>query len=190
MANVKASKILRNPWVWIFFSTMTLQIFRGSPGDAIIFGLSTLLIIFAISDFAKTDLLERKQVKLLVSLPTLLALVAILTVMPRHTGAQAAVFFVILVVALALVWHRDSGPKMKAEKPVTRARFIWAALCVGLMLWEFAANILGQFANSLSAYPTISVLIDPALDTIWGQGAFAALWLTIGFGLLRLGVRR
>ena len=169
---------------------MTLQIFRGSPGDAIIFGLSTLLVIIAVTDYARFDALERKQVKLLVSLPTLLALIAILTVMPRHTGAQAAVFFVILAVALALVWHSDPGPKLKPEKSVTKARFIWAALCVGLMLWEFAANILGQFANSLSAYPTISVLIDPALDTIWGQGAFAALWLAIGFGLLRLGVRR
>lgn len=169
---------------------MALQIFRGSVGDAVIFGLSTILIVLADSNFAKTDLLERKQVKLMVSLPALLALIAILTVMPRHTGAQAAVFFVILAGALALVWHRDLGPKLKPEKTVTRARFIWAALCVGLMLWEFAANILGQFANSLSAYPTISVLIDPALDTIWGQGVFAGLWLAIGYGLLRLGVRR
>lgn len=190
MAKLQPRIIYRNPWVWIFFITTAFQIFRGSIGDAIIFGLATALIALATTNFAKANLLERKQVRILVSVPALLALEAVLTVMPRHTGAQAAVFFVILAVSLALVWHKDTGAKLKPEPTVKRARFIWAALCVGLMLWEFAANILGQFANSLSAFPTISVLLDPALDTIWGQGAFAALWLLIGYGLLRLGVRR
>ena len=183
-------KIVANPWVWIFFITALFQIFRGSLGDAVIFGLATALIAAATTGFARANILERKQVRLLLSLPAVVTLIAVLTVIPRHTGVQAAIFLVILTGSLALVWHKDDGVKLKAEKDVKYSRIVWAALCVGLMLWEFAANIFGQLVDSLSAFPTISVLVDPMLDTIWGQGGFAAIWLLIGFGLLRLGSRR
>ena len=73
---------------------------------------------------------------------------------------------------------------------LARARLIWAILALLLTAWEFMANILGQLVNSLHIYPTISVLIDPMLDTIYGQAAFVVLWLLIGIGLLRLWERR
>ena len=61
---------------------------------------------------------------------------------------------------------------------------------MGISLWELGANIFGQLSDSLYAFPTISILIDPALDTVWGQGIFVSVWLLIGFGFLRLGTRR
>jgi len=52
------------------------------------------------------------------------------------------------------------------------------------------SNILGQFAGSLHLYPTISVLIDPLLDTIYGQAGFVILWLAVGIGFLRIWGRK
>jgi len=61
---------------------------------------------------------------------------------------------------------------------------------VGLCLWELAANVLGQLNNTLSEYPTISVLVDPVLDSTIGQAAFVLLWLLSGMGFLRLWSRK
>lgn len=63
---------------------------------------------------------------------------------------------------------------------------IWAAASVGILLWEFAANILGQLDKNLYSFPTISVLVDPLLDNLVGQAIFVALWLAAGIGFLRL----
>ena len=190
MRALSVKKILRTPWVWFFFTTTFFQIFRGSLGDAIIFGLATTLIAIAATDALNVNLIDRKQVRLLVSAPMFVGLAIAMTAIPRHTGVLATIFLALLPLALTLVWHRDSGEKVKPPMDVKRARTLWAALCVGICLWELAANILGQLADSLYAFPTISVLIDPALDTVWGQGIFVSLWLLIGFGFLRLGTRR
>jgi hypothetical protein len=61
---------------------------------------------------------------------------------------------------------------------------------MGMTAWEFTANILGQFAGSLHIYPTLSVLIDPLLDTKYGQAAFVILWLALGIGFLRIWGRK
>lgn len=190
MRPTNAKKILRTPWVWFFFTTTFFQIFRGSLGDAIIFGLATTLISVAATDALNVNLLDRKQVRLMVSAPLFIGLAIAMTAVPRHTGVLATFFLAILPLALILVWHKDAGEKQKPPTDVKKARTLWAALCVGMSLWELGANILGQLDDSLYTFPTISVLLDPALDTVWGQGVFVSIWLLIGFGFLRLGTRR
>jgi hypothetical protein len=99
---------------------------------------------------------------------------------------QAIIVLAILPLALRFAWYCDRGPKGRADERITRARMVWAAGGVGLLLWEFAANIFGQFDKSLQSFPTLSVLIDPVLDNIFGQAAFVVLWLVGGIGFLRL----
>lgn len=124
------------------------------------------------------------------SMPTGVAIALALTFLPHHSMFHPVIFFVILGIVLTLVWHKDAGEKTKPTPREKRARTLWAALCVGILLWELAANVLGQIYETLYAFPTLSVLIDPALDTLWGQGVFVVLWLTAGWGFLRLGIKK
>ncbi|MCX8528946.1 MAG: hypothetical protein ORN27_02625, partial [Rhodoluna sp.] len=64
-----ARRILRNPWVWVFAITSAFQIFRGSFGDTIIFGLGGLLVAIAASSALDRNFLSREQVRLTASLP-------------------------------------------------------------------------------------------------------------------------
>jgi hypothetical protein len=52
---------ITNPWVWVFFITCALQVFRGSPIDTMIFGTSTLLVWLDAAGFVKQSLRARPQ---------------------------------------------------------------------------------------------------------------------------------
>jgi uncharacterized membrane protein len=107
-----------------------------------------------------------------------------LGIFPRHGVVHGSILIAILGLALLLIWHRDQNAKEKADPRMARARTIWMIFCLVVTAWEFGANILGQLNHSLTTHPTISVLIDPLLDTQLGQAGFVALWLLIGTGLL------
>ncbi len=184
------NKIVKNPWVWFFAITAAFQIFRGSFGDTLIFGLGGILVAIAASPALNRDFLNREQVRLTASLPVAAGLALALSLLPRHSPFHAGIFIAILPLALALVWHKDSGEKVKPTDSEKRARSLWAALCVGITVWELGANIVGQMNHTLTEFPTISVLVDPGLDTILGQGLFVVLWLAAGWGFLRLGIKR
>jgi hypothetical protein len=187
---MSTQRIVKNPWVWVFTITASFQVFRGSFGDTVIFGLGAVLIAVAATPALNRDFLNREQVRLTASLPVAIGLALALSLLPRHTAIHAAIFIAILPVVIALVWHRDSGEKSKPTPTEKRARTLWAALCVGLMIWELGANIFGQLNHTLTDFPTISVLTDPGLDTTLGQAAFVVLWLAAGWGFLRLGIKK
>ena len=184
------SRIIRSPWVWFFAITAAFQIFRGSVGDTLIFGLGALVVSLAATPAIDRDFLNREQVRHTASIPVAVGLVLALSLLARHSPIHAAIFIGILPVVLALVWHRDAGEKIKPNLREKRARSLWAALAVGICVWELAANIVGQLNHTLTQFPTLSVLIDPALDTLWGQSIFVVLWLASGWGFLRLGIRK
>ena len=185
-----SKKTTRNPWVWFFAITAAFQVFRGSLSDTVIFGLGGALVAIAASGAVNRNFLSRHQVRLAASLPVAIGLALALSLLPRHSPIHATIFIAILPLVIALVWHRDSGEKIKPNAEEKRARSLWAALCVGICIWELGANIVGQLNNTLTEFPTLSVLIDPSLDTILGQGIFATLWLAAGWGFLRLGIRK
>ena len=185
-----SKKVTRNPWVWFFAITAAFQVFRGSLSDTVIFGLGGALVAIAASGAVNRNFLSRHQVRLAASLPVAIGLALALSLLPRHSPIHATIFIAILPLVIALVWHRDSGEKIKPNAEEKRARSLWAALCVGICIWELGANIVGQLNNTLTEFPTLSVLIDPSLDTILGQGIFATLWLAAGWGFLRLGIRK
>ena len=181
---------MTNPWVWAFLVTTSLQVFRGSPIDTLIFGSSTLIVWLDSAGFFKRNLRERPKVRNSLIAVVMMVLGITLSFFPRHTYLHGGILIAILPVALYLAWYRDSGPKEVADPMMQRTKSIWRVLCLILCAWEFAANILGQLAHSLTSHPTISVLIDPFLDNTVGQTIFVILWLFLGLGLLRIWGRK
>ena len=179
-----------NPWVWVFFLTLSLQVFRGSPIDTMIFGASTLLIWLDAAGLVKKSLRERVKLSNSTIAIATAALAIALTFFARHSYFHGFVMIAILPVALYLVWYRDRGPKEKADPLMARTKLVWIVICVMLCIWEFAANIMGQLENNLYSHPTISILLDPFMDSTFGQGIFVVLWLLLGLGFLRIWGRK
>jgi hypothetical protein len=181
---------ISNPWVWVFFVTLALQIFRGSPIDTMIFGSSTVLIWLDAVGFLKKSLRERPKV----SNSTIAIVVAMygisLSVFPRHSYEHGALVLSILPIALWLVWYRDRGPKERPDPLMAKTKVVWIVLCIAICIWEFAANIQGQLENNLYSHPTISILMDPFMDSTFGKSIFAVIWLLAGVGLLRIWGRK
>ena len=181
---------ITNPWVWVFLLTASLQIFRGSPIDTMIFTSSTVLVWLDATGFLKKSLKERPKVSNSVIATTMLVLGITLSFFPRHSYLHGTVMLAILPVALYLVWYKDRGVKEKADPMMMRTKVIWVTLCVLLCIWEFAANIMGQLENNLYSHPTISILMDPFMDSTFGQTIFVTLWLFLGVGLLKIWNRK
>lgn len=181
---------ITNPWVWVFLVTTSLQVFRGSPIDTLIFGGSTLVVWLDAAGFFKRNLRDRPKVRNSLIAVVMLVLGIALSFFPRHTYFHGAVMIAVLPVSLYLVWHRDHGPKEKPDKIMARTKMVWMIFCLLVCVWEFAANIQGQLENSLYTHPTISILLDPMMDNTVGQTIFVVLWLFLGVGLLRVWNRK
>ena len=176
----------KNLWFWLFLTTTLFQIFRGSIVDTIIFGLGTLMVFLSAANLLNHIHLTKPHAHKYEIYTTVFVIVVALSVVPRHGELHTIVVLAVLPLALRYAWYSDRGPKDKGDIRIKRASQIWAAASVGILLWEFAANILGQLDKSLYSFPAISVLVDPLLDNLVGQAIFVALWLAAGIGFLRL----
>jgi hypothetical protein len=180
----------RNPWFWVFAITTGLQVFRGSSTDTIIFSLCTLAVWVSASGILGNRFGSKIKVNRAWTFWGVVVFAIALTIIDRHGYVHGVLVLALLPVVLRLVWYSDLGAKDKPDPRMARSRTLWTILCMSITAWEFMANILGQFAGSLHIYPTLSVLIDPLLDTKYGQAAFVILWLALGIGFLRIWGRK
>ena len=170
----------------MFVIVVAFQVFRGSIADALIFGSFAGLAILSQSGRREQFLRQiphvtRKQVLIGVA-----GLAVVMTALPRHSVAYGLLFLLIGCYVILTSWYADSGAKERRNLPVSRATVLWRTYGIALCLWELAANILGQLNNTLSEFPTISVLVDPMLDHPLGKAGFVLLWLMSGVGFMRL----
>jgi len=174
-------------WVAAFGLCSALQVFRGSLVDEAIFITSTILILlsttalrtvsFPAERFNRVRYLEWAGVVLLLSLGLI----------PRHSALSAFMLLVALVVVIPLAWGETPASTAILAKRESNARLLWSSWAVVVCLWEFAANILGQLNETHTEFPTISLLLDPVLNSVIGKAGFVVAWLMVGFGLLKAG---
>lgn len=170
----------------VFGLTAGLQIFRGSSADTVFFTFATALVLLSGTWLQRADFLSTQHVSDSALKWGALALVIGLTILPRHTQVGMVVFLCLLPAAVLLVWGNHRGPKGKPSQRLKKARFYWIIWAVLTCLWEFAANILGQLAKDLHAFPTISILVDPLMDSILGQAGYVVIWVAVGYGLIKV----
>ena len=105
------------------------------------------------------------------------------------TTAGLVVVLVIAPMLVALLWGTHRGPRGEATDRVKRSRLLWVIWAVITAIWEFAANVLGQLDGRHDSFPTISALLDPMLNNIFGKAGFVVVWILLGIGLIRVGRR-
>lgn len=171
-------------WILAFLINLGLQVFRSSLGDTILFTIFSVTLIVASRTKANLVWLNRLRFKYLLEL--VLVFTALILVFPWHTALMAGLFAALLGFIVIVIFTRERTERSPRTKRMKRAELIWVLWAVGLALWEFGANLLGIFNDSLYEFPTISILVDPLLDAPGGKTAFVILWMVAGLALLRL----
>lgn len=170
--------------------TTFFHITRGSLGDAIIFGTGCLLLIADWKKWIPWHMPERPKVSGWV-IGLAIAISFSVLLFTERTGWQARVLLLTLVpIALVMVYYRDHGPKPGATKEMARTKWVWMTLALVMAVSELFAYIFATVYKDDTTYPTISVLVNPTLESPWGRAIFLTLWMLIGVGLLQVRKKR
>lgn len=179
-----------NPWLPVLVFVTAFHINRGSTGDAIIFGLGSFILIADWKKWIPWHMPERPNVSGWV-IGLVIAVSCSVLFFTERNGWQAIVLLLTLVpISLVMVYYRDHGPKPGATKQMTRTKWVWMTLALFMAVSELFAYIFATVYKDDATYPTISILVNPTLESPWGRAIFLTLWMLIGVGLLQIRKKR
>ena len=176
-----------NPWVVVFVGMALFHTWRGSTADIVIFGVGAALILTQVFGMYSLGLAKQPTFPTWSIALTVLVSAVLLYISPRHELVNFLVLLAYVPIGFALVMYRDRVHPTPSRQDL-RGRLVWAIWAMAFALIELAAYLGSKMVGDLSVYPTISVLLDPVLDTSLGRATFVALWLIAGVYLF--GVRR
>ena len=179
-------------WIAVLTIMASFQTWRGAYVDGVLFyALVVMLIVDRLTGGRIRILKQPIVAPKIVTLGITGTLALILVVAPRHGWVDLVTMVAIGVVVLILAW--EPAPA-KAELPaiaIKHSALTWSILGVGLCVWEALAFIFSvTMPDGDENYPTVSVLLDPMVENIWGRIFFVGLWLAGGLGLLRFWSKR
>lgn len=117
-----------------------------------------------------------------------LLMAVVLFLVPRHSLLSMIAMVALIPIGIALLLYRDEKVQRQPSHIMMRSRIIWSTWAVGFALVELVAYVGSKLSGDLTEYPTISVILDPVLDTGIGRATFVVLWLAAGVYLF--GIRR
>lgn len=176
---------LARPWTVILVFTGLFQLFRGAPVDAAFFLVVAAVLV---ADEFGLVVLPRVGIPRLWVLTVAAAVLGTLMVLaPRHGLVEGLIMSAIGLSVLLFAWP-DRGGSGSTRAPLRRAAILWSVVAVAACLIEVTSFLLGVPSEEAKlAHPSVSLLLDPALDTVEGRAVFTALWLVVGIALLRRG---
>jgi hypothetical protein len=90
------------------------------------------------------------------------------------------------LVGVLSAWRSPPRPSVEVPPIHASGAAAWVAVFVLLALWELSALLLQPALTIDSpAHPTISVLLDPVLGSHLGRSVGFAVWLALGWFLVR-----
>lgn len=179
-----------NPWLPVFAFVTAFHINRGSTGDAIIFGLASLLLIADWKKLIPLRMPERPKVSGWAVATVVVVSSAVLFFSERNGWQDVVLLLALAPIALVMVYYRDHGPKPSSTSVMARTKWIWMTLALIMAVSELFAYIFANVYKDDHSYPTVSVLVNPILDSPYGRAIFLVVWMLIGVGLLQVRRRR
>ena len=158
---------------------------RESWVDAAIFTIGALLVIADWKKWFRWEMPERPKLS---KTPVLLAILLASSILffSERGGWQDTVLLLALApIALFMVYYRDHGPKPSSTKLMNRTRWLWLTLATILCVSELFAYIWANAFKDDESYPTISIIVNPVLESPYGRGIFLLVWMLIGVGLIQ-----
>lgn len=177
-----------NPWAIVFVGMAIFHAWRGSIEDILIFGTAAIVILTQVFGFTTFGFAAQPQFK---ASPIAVVVVASGLVMffsERHGPWNWFVILAYIPIGIALLFYTDAKSQLVPTRQVLRSRWIWAVWALGFALIELVAYLGSKAYDDLETFPTISVLLDPVIDTSFGRAVFVVFWLLSGVYLF--GVKR
>ncbi|HEY9497915.1 MAG TPA: hypothetical protein VIQ78_02705 [Terrimesophilobacter sp.] len=183
-----ALRRVAQPWTLILVATGLFQVLRGAPIDGAIFlVVATVLMMDALGWVSGPN---RAQLRHGVLIGAAAVLGTLMVIVPRHGIIEGVILSAIGLSVLFFAWPTP-GDTDAALAPLRRSAVLWSVIGVVCCLWEVSSFLLGlPSADAKVTHPSISLLLDPVLDTPEGRVGFTALWLLSGIALLRRGRAR
>lgn len=186
------------PWIAILVIASGFHFYRNAPVDGVIY---LLLAIALTADAAGLLAFTRRSHT---SLPPRLTLVIAaivlgvpLVITPRYGITDFIIISAIGIGVLIAAWPDPALLVPEPESPhlpevrhaaMTRGAVLWACIGVLVCLWELAAYFLGRGSPAAEyAFPPLSDLVGPMLDSLLGRVVLVGAWLAGGIGLLNRG---
>ncbi len=163
---------------------------RGSTGDAIIFGTGTALLIADWKKLLKWHMPERPKFGKASVVVAILLSTSVLFFAERGGWQDIVLLIALAPIALTMVYYRDHGPKPSSTKLMAKTKWIWLTLALCMAVSELFAYIWASVFKDDESYPTISVIVNPVLESPYGRGIFLILWMLIGVGILQIWRKR
>ncbi len=171
------------PWTLILVITGLFQVFRGAPIDGAFFLVIAALLVADAFGFVRAPDTRLPRRGALYGIGTVLGVLMVIA--PRHGWVEGLIVSAIGISVLVFAWPNPGSTAASAD-PLRRAAIVWSVIGVALALWEVSSFLLGLPSPQAEfAHPSISLLLDPVLDSVLGRAVFTALWLLAGIGLLR-----
>lgn len=176
-------------WALVFGLGTAFQVWRGAPGDAVIFGVATALLIidsaFVNHDSARKMTLDFPPVSRAVVIPSVFLAGSALYLSPIHGVIEMWLLIFIAPVLLLLIWVADQPKAIEPDAPIFFSAKVWA--CLGLLTtaWELLNYLLAETFNNERTYPTISDLVDPVLKNHLAKMLFILIWIFAGITFLK-----
>ncbi|KQV25725.1 MULTISPECIES: hypothetical protein [unclassified Microcella] len=180
-------------WVVALAIMAGFQFWRGAPIDGVIFAVITsgLLIERSVrmrrpaADPAPAPRRSPFTPRLSVVVGVALAAGLALVLAPRTGAMSIALVAALGLAAVALVWDHAPGSRPSSPASRRRSRIAWGSIGIALCLWEAAAYILSvAVPRGWIGFPTVSLLLEPAVDFDPTRALLAAAWLAVGVWLV------
>lgn len=178
-----------NPWLPVFAFVTLFHLIRESYIDALIFGLGSLILILDWKKLLPWRMPKRHVLSNWFLAGIIAVSFAVLFFSNRGGWQDVLLLLIVGPAALFLVYYRDHGPKPSGNGTMVRTKWIWMTLAIFMAVSELFAYIWAVVYKDDNSYPTISIIVNPILESPFGRGVFLVLWMLIGLGLLRNGRR-
>lgn len=179
-----------NPWLPVLAFTTLFHILRGAYGDALIFGSGVALLIADWKKLIPWHMPNRPLISKSATVFVILVASSVLYFSDRGGWQDIVLLLALIPISLTLVYYRDRGPKPSATREMARTKWLWLTLAIAMALAELFAYIWANIFKDDRSFPTISILVNPFLETGIGRSIFLVLWMLIGVGLLGIWRRK
>jgi hypothetical protein len=166
------------------------HVMRGAYRDAAIFAVGSLILVADWKKWIRWSMPERPKFGRWSVILVIASSSSVLFFSERGGWQDVTLLLALAPVALTLVYYRDHGPKPSSSRVMNRTRWAWLTLAVIMCVSELFAYIWANAFKDDKTYPTISIIVNPVLDSPYGRGIFLVLWMLIGVGLLQVWRRK
>ncbi|MEY4444519.1 MAG: hypothetical protein RL301_598 [Actinomycetota bacterium] len=177
LANIRKRTSL---WTLIFGFTFAIQVYRWAIADMVIFGILTLILAIESSSISSNWKFNGIQVNQIVAFLITAASGVFIYLSERQDPALGFFFALLALMLLLGIWRRKSGAEKLTNREFGHAIY-WSAVAGVLGVWEFLALILSRIVHNDKAFPTISELLLPKLDSNLARLVFLIVWLGVGY---------